>query len=135
MFCVLPCVRANDAMGWLRGFGLGLVALAIFVGGGCVESSAQWCGQGDAARLCGTGAVCLDNERCELATNVAACADLVQGAECVLDGRELGHCRSRVCARTFCGDRVVDQGEVCDDGNARDGDGCSADCIFDGILR
>lgn len=28
----------------------------------------------------------------------------------------------------FCGDTVVDQDEVCDDGNNVDGDGCSADC-------
>jgi|SRR6185436_2275604 len=28
----------------------------------------------------------------------------------------------------FCGDGEVDSDEVCDDGNARDGDGCAADC-------
>lgn len=28
----------------------------------------------------------------------------------------------------FCGDTVADPGEVCDDGNNVDGDGCSADC-------
>lgn len=27
-----------------------------------------------------------------------------------------------------CGNGVIDPGEVCDDGNAMDGDGCSADC-------
>lgn len=31
-------------------------------------------------------------------------------------------------AGTFCGDAVADPGEVCDDGNNVDGDGCSADC-------
>lgn len=30
-----------------------------------------------------------------------------------------------------CGDRVVNGGEVCDDGNRSDGDGCSADCTSD----
>jgi cysteine-rich repeat protein len=30
-----------------------------------------------------------------------------------------------------CGDGVIDPGEVCDDGNIMDGDGCSADCHSD----
>jgi fibro-slime domain-containing protein len=30
---------------------------------------------------------------------------------------------------TACGDGVVQRGEVCDDGNSRAGDGCSADCL------
>jgi cysteine-rich repeat protein len=30
-----------------------------------------------------------------------------------------------------CGDGVVNPGEVCDDGNIEDGDGCSADCQSD----
>ncbi|MBX3272894.1 MAG: DUF4215 domain-containing protein [Sandaracinaceae bacterium] len=39
----------------------------------------------------------------------------------------------------FCGDGLLDRGEECDDGNNRDGDGCSASCrveVFcgDGIL-
>lgn len=32
------------------------------------------------------------------------------------------------CTRPRCGDRRFDAGEVCDDGNTVDGDGCSADC-------
>lgn len=28
----------------------------------------------------------------------------------------------------MCGNKVHDPGEVCDDGNNEDGDGCSADC-------
>jgi cysteine-rich repeat protein len=31
-------------------------------------------------------------------------------------------------ASPFCGNMVVDTGEVCDDGNTDDGDGCSRDC-------
>jgi len=33
-----------------------------------------------------------------------------------------------VCVPLFCGDGRLDPGEVCDDGNNRDGDGCSHDC-------
>jgi cysteine-rich repeat protein len=36
-------------------------------------------------------------------------------------------CRSN-CTVPRCGDSVFDAGEVCDDGNTSDGDGCSADC-------
>jgi cysteine-rich repeat protein len=33
-----------------------------------------------------------------------------------------------------CGDGELDDGEVCDDGNAIDGDGCNLDCIASGTL-
>ncbi|HEY0250051.1 MAG TPA: DUF4215 domain-containing protein, partial [Kofleriaceae bacterium] len=33
-----------------------------------------------------------------------------------------------VCISNSCGNGLVDPGEVCDDGNITDGDGCSADC-------
>jgi len=33
-----------------------------------------------------------------------------------------------IVAAPFCGDDVLDDGEQCDDGNAQDGDGCSAMC-------
>jgi cysteine-rich repeat protein len=32
------------------------------------------------------------------------------------------------CTIPFCGDAILDGGEVCDDGNRIGGDGCSADC-------
>ena len=34
-----------------------------------------------------------------------------------------------------CGDGVLDDGELCDDGNTADGDGCNADCTPSGMLR
>lgn len=34
-----------------------------------------------------------------------------------------------------CGDGVVDAGEICDDGNLRDGDGCNAACQLDDDVR
>ena len=36
------------------------------------------------------------------------------------------YCTDSGC--TFCGNEVLDPGEVCDDGNTEDGDLCSADC-------
>ena len=32
----------------------------------------------------------------------------------------------------LCGNSVVDPGEICDDGNSIDGDGCSSTCSIDG---
>jgi len=45
-----------------------------------------------------------------------------------------------VCISNSCGNGVVDPGEVCDDGNIKNGDGCSADCksaeaCGDGVLN
>jgi cysteine-rich repeat protein len=34
-----------------------------------------------------------------------------------------------VCISNNCGNGIVDPGEVCDDGNIMDGDGCSHDCL------
>ena len=35
------------------------------------------------------------------------------------------------CIRNDCGDSVLQDGEVCDDGNISNGDGCNADCTSD----
>jgi len=37
-------------------------------------------------------------------------------------------CRKN-CLVPRCGDGILDGGEVCDDGNTRDGDGCAANCL------
>jgi cysteine-rich repeat protein len=34
-------------------------------------------------------------------------------------------------AAPFCGDDILDEGEECDDGNAEEGDGCSAACAIE----
>lgn len=45
----------------------------------------------------------------------------------LLDAQKICDMYSEVC-RAVCGDGVLSPGEVCDDGNNIDGDGCSADC-------
>jgi len=37
------------------------------------------------------------------------------------------------CIFDLCGNGVVDPGEICDDGNIEDGDGCSHDCMSMGV--
>ncbi len=54
------------------------------------------------------------------------------------DDQTPGACRTN-CRRARCGDGVQDEGEDCDDGNNRDGDGCAASCeeevCGDGIVQ
>jgi cysteine-rich repeat protein len=41
----------------------------------------------------------------------------------------IGYKRQNNVIAPTCGDGTVNSGEVCDDGNREDGDGCSADCL------
>jgi cysteine-rich repeat protein len=38
---------------------------------------------------------------------------------------------SRVAIKAACGDKLINYGEVCDDGNAKAGDGCSVTCAVE----
>ena len=60
------------------------------------------CANQPAAHECATGIVCPDPLQCAAA--------------------------QAVCISNSCGNGVVDPGEECDDGNIKNGDGCSADC-------
>ena len=56
----------------------------------------------------------------ELLATVASRADCLAAAVYIQD--------RILCATAICGNGVIEPGEVCDDGDARDGGGCSADC-------
>src|SRR4051794_39526664 len=56
------------------------------------------------------------------------CAETGEGEPCVGDNIPTGVCHDSICIPRGCGDNIVAVGEVCDDGNNRSGDGCSADC-------
>lgn len=61
---------------------------------------------------------------------VAECDQARDGTPC--DAAHLQkHCIFGVCERNVCGDGVPAHGEQCDDGNDRNGDGCSALCRFE----
>src|SRR5213075_2532769 len=47
---------------------------------------------------------------------------------CTYPGVTEGACDRGVCHPVVCGNGKMEPGEVCDDGNARDGDGCSSGC-------
>jgi cysteine-rich repeat protein len=72
---------------------------------------------------------------CILAAAFAGCADTAKATMCETTGVICPsgmHCAAAepVCIIdvNLCGNARVDPGEVCDDGNTKDGDGCSADC-------
>src|SRR5689334_1793571 len=69
------------------------------------------------------------------AAAIAACANPPSASMCEANGLICGvgtHCAAAqpICLSDFnlCGNAHMDDGEVCDDGNNIDGDGCSHDC-------
>src|SRR5882724_5778996 len=101
-----------------------LLLLAATAGWSCYGSSTTTCGD----LVCPRGKVCaLDQERCVLPEQVAACDGKNVGDACVFDSTP-GNCfQGGVCFTTGCGNGIVEPGEVCDDGNRASGDGCSED--------
>jgi cysteine-rich repeat protein len=64
---------------------------------------------------------------CASQDNVKVCTAAGQTYLCPED-TACGVAPTRCVRRADCGDGVIDLGEACDDGNTRDGDGCSHDC-------
>ncbi len=93
----------------------------------CFQSGAVVCDDG---RICPSGTVCAAaTNGCVDKVRGEVCAGKADGDGCVVDGIPDGVCNRGVCYPTGCGNGVVDDGEACDDGNTRSGDGCSADCL------
>src|SRR6478609_5807435 len=97
----------------------------------CVDSAGTQCADGT---LCPGGSVCApvsvggtSETFCVDATQVTSCSGMADGATCMF-GSGSASCHDGVCFSIACGNRLVDPGEACDDGNANNGDGCSADC-------
>jgi cysteine-rich repeat protein len=83
---------------------------------------------------CDNGLACPASERCDevhrscvLPEQLLVCAGIIDGTDCAA-GPISGRCFDRVCLPRGCGNRVVEPGETCDDGNQVSGDGCSGDC-------
>lgn len=89
----------------------------------CLEPRLVPCGD----LACPSGSVCVVGELCATSEQLLACNGYEDGATCALGGA-VGRCDRGVCVASGCGNRVVDPGEVCDDGNTTGGDDCSADC-------
>lgn len=112
----------------MRGLALAFAVAAV----GCVESSSSVCG----SVICDPGLVCVSERgACYPPGDVSACDGLAQGAQCTSATGD-GVCDRGVCTASPCGDGVIDPalGEVCDDGNASDGDGCDSSCTIANCL-
>ena len=91
---------------------------------GCVEPSVNSCPTVD----CPFNEVCDGRGGCARQEALDVCQGKPDGAMCSFDGTPLGQCSGELCLPVGCGNYFVTPGEVCDDGNTTNGDGCSADC-------
>ncbi len=107
----------------LRWCGWILVFCAVSLAG-CVETASVTCGNIVCPLTTGCSA---DNLRCLDQAQLDACAQEADGTPCSYQGVS-GACFNGYCVDTDCGNRELDLGEVCDDGNVANGDGCSSDC-------
>lgn len=80
--------------------------------------------------MCPSHLTCLAGGGCATDSELAACTGKSDGDSCEASGVIGARCRSGACV-SACGNAVVDPGEVCDDGNADDGDGCGTTCTSD----
>jgi len=102
-------------------------ALLVLVGalGGCIDDELVTCGD----LVCPAGAVCTELG-CVHPDQVTACAGKNALDACDTRLVPVGVCVDEICQALECGDTKRIEGiEMCDDGNQRSGDGCSADCL------
>src|SRR3569623_871606 len=108
----------------MRGWLIGAAVLLA----GCGDDHLTACGDGTA---CPAGRVCDEmHHGCAAPAQLTACAGAAAGAACHTAEFD-GACFDGVCLVPGCGNRVVEPGEQCDDGNHVGDDGCSADCRSD----
>lgn len=100
----------------------GVCQAAPHCGDGVVQQG-ELCDDGDTQDGDGCSADCRSDESCG-----NSILDPAMQEECD-DGNVVGGdgC-SGACRLEYCGNGVVDPGEVCDDGNTESGDGCHGDC-------
>ena len=88
----------------------------------CESGSINYCTKG---RTCNTD-LCTCVPPTSLCTSDNDCGeDVCKNSKCVEPVRTL------VAAAPLCGNGIVDNGEQCDDGNLRSGDGCNRACLED----
>ncbi|MEZ4366547.1 MAG: hypothetical protein R2939_09705 [Kofleriaceae bacterium] len=104
-----------------------MVACASLLAG-CLAPEQIACDDGS---VCAVGRVCAPGGGCVVQAQLDRCDGVADDVPCAVDGLGAGACRDGVCRIIRCGDGVIDPPEVCEDGNALDGDGCSRDCLSD----
>ncbi len=92
---------------------------------GCAQVDQQRCGDA----VCPVDLACLASEsRCVAPVRLTDCLDQADGDSCSYPGVVEGTCQNELCIPAGCGNGVLEEGEVCDDGNRDQGDGCSSEC-------
>lgn len=101
-----------------------IVAFVVVLCASCVSADLVTCDDG---RACPVGMACDEiHHGCVDPDQLHACDGLAPFADCsAVDG---GRCFDGVCLPRGCANGIVEPEELCDDGNAQSGDGCSADC-------
>lgn len=80
---------------------------------------------------CDDKLTCNGAETCALATHTCAPGTAVaNGTACMMANNAAGVCNVGECVQAGCGNKAVDQGEDCDDGNNVETDGCTSKCKF-----
>ncbi|MFH2063126.1 MAG: DUF4215 domain-containing protein [bacterium] len=108
-------------------------------GDGCSSSCLA---EGSGPGVCGDGALNAVGEICEAVRDLdgdltfpPGCKDPTQDIEGRPDLNGVGCVfLGSLAGRSVCGDGFVSDGEACEDGNRRNGDGCSSDCLREGTL-
>lgn len=122
---VMVCVGLSIALAISCGDGDDASSGPTFCGDGEIDRSAgEVCDDGNTVSNDGCSADCLSTEVCgNMIVDVDEACD---------DGEESATCNAD-CTLVECGDGIqnVTAGEVCDDRNVVDGDGCSANCLSD----
>ena len=104
------------------------VVLSMFFGTACVGTNSTNCGP----ELCPSGQSCdPKGTRCVLVEQLLACEHQTEGSPCQYPGLAAGSCVDAVCTAAICGNKTIEPGERCDDGNRKSGDGCRSDCASD----
>jgi len=97
--------------------------------GDSIADSAEQCDDGNG----------VNTDGCVSGCKKASCGDgfVYAGVEACDDGAQNANtadkCRT-ICLKPACGDGIKDTGEACDDGNIKDGDGCSSKCLSEILL-
>lgn len=92
---------------------------------GCLEANVVLCADGVA---CPVSYRCDDlHHTCVSPDQFVVCEGAADGVGCATSSIS-GGCFDHVCLPRGCGNRVVEPGEMCDDGNQLSDDGCSSDC-------
>lgn len=102
---------------------------------GCLSTPQIQCDDGicDASATCARieADVTVGTTLCASDTDLALCREQIVGASCGANRFCIATSAGALCVDSICGDGIRTSDEICDDGNAVNGDGCSRDCLSD----